>query len=290
MAARTKSEQFRVNAEEKAHLHKAGADAGFPNTSAYLRELTLARTVVTFAGTDIVLIPAFNSSDAHDKRIEAVLLAALKTLNGQTPSQPSVGPPGGPPAPPADGAADSAPADPPAGGVDPPVVGASQDAPPAVPAPASPPPGVAAPPATTGAPPTAARPDVPVSPPSEPSEGAGGEAGDEGQRLGECPQCGGVDGNHQSFCETVTGEPPVEGTASTPATPPVPAGSPIETRRQFIARRGAELLGEGQSPVVATAIAEAEWRKVVGQPTSTECPNCGTVKLDASKPCPDCGA
>lgn len=137
---------------------------------------------------------------------------------------------------------------------------------------------------------------MPVSPPSEPSEGAGGETAPisalraEGSPVGECPLCGGRDGNHQSFCETITGEPPVEGGSPPTAPPPVPTGNPIETREQFIQRRGAELLGEGQSPVVAAAIAEAEWRKALGQPTSTECPNCGTVKLDASKPCPDCGA
>lgn len=128
-------------------------------------------------------------------------------------------------------------------------------------------------------------------PPSPPSSGGGaGSIPGPGETesveplgAGACPHCGGVDGQHQSFCEEIRGEPPVTGTEEV-VTPPAPEGRPIESREQFIERR----VGEGENQIVA----EAEWRQMLsGQAPAASmvaCPVCGTKK-SAAVDCPDCG-
>lgn len=117
-----------------------------------------------------------------------------------------------------------------------------------------------------------------------PEETLTGDAALEPGGTGACPHCGGTDGQHQAFCESLTGEPPVEGTEA-PAGPPEPEGRRIESREDFLHRR---VVDEGEVRLVA----EAEWRQITSsgqQPQTASCTNCGTMKSTAV-PCPDCGA
>ena len=113
--------------------------------------------------------------------------------------------------------------------------------------------------------------------------------------AGACPDCGGRAGQHQSFCEQITGEPPVKGTEAG-APPPAPEGSPIESRTEFVERRVREQAGEGTPEHAARVVAEAEWRQITsaGQqpaapPALQPCTTCGAMKAPNAQ-CRDCGA
>lgn len=117
--------------------------------------------------------------------------------------------------------------------------------------------------------------------------------------VAACPHCGGTEGRHQSFCEEIRGEPPVERPRPETAAPTPEAPPPAtETRERFIERR----VNEGEMRVVA----EAEWRQqeagVIEAPEPPvdaapppptgdrrePCPSCGTLKLPEAQ-CADCG-
>lgn len=248
--ALNKTIQFRADSQEKDHLVKAAKDAGM-SLSEYLRTVVLARTVVVVGeALGVVIVPATDSPTAQDQRVMAAVEGAIKTLNGQASSR-AVGD-------------DAARLD-------------------ASPAPAQPDPESAGETSAVGTP-APVKPDVALSAPA-PSGPASlvGDAALEPGGAGACPNCGGTNGQHQAFCESLTGEPPVEGTEQ-PAGPPEPEGRPIEAREDFLERR----LGEGENVLVA----EAEWRQITSsgqQPQMAACTNCGTMKSTAI-PCPDCGA
>lgn len=259
MAARAKTAQFRITEEEDAHLRKAARDAGFDKLSEYLRAVTLHPTVVVVNGATVTLVPSTitlqDADDALRERFRAIL-AGLK----EAPAQASPGGEGG-------------------------VVGS---APPAVPPPdgtsISPPAGDAHPgPEKSSAPEPLRSPDDGVAPGELEPAGAGA-----------CPDCGGRDGQHQSFCEQVRGEPPVTGTEA-PQGAPAPTGSPIESREQFIERRVREQEAEGAGTSSATIVAEAEWRQLTSAgaqssapPALQPCPTCGAMKAPNAQ-CRDCG-
>lgn len=145
-------------------------------------------------------------------------------------------------------------------------------------------------------------PAVPTSP-SEPDRMVGKPQSDEapvaldaaGSIPGSgktCPDCGGTEGRHQSFCVQVRGEAPVE------IGPGIPTG---EGRNEFIQRRTDEQIDLPKA--TAKTIAEAEWRHAQETPAGAEllegpdvpapvlepCGTCGTMKLPTEQ-CRDCGA
>ena len=336
MAKRTKVAQFRLDEAEDAHLRKAAADAGFKALSDYLRAVTLHPTVVVVSGQDVVLIPSTITLADADEALQHRFRTILAGLQGQeTSPAPATGLPE-PPAPAdspaapdvASGAASPAPDSSPAplaspGGGDGMVGTSTSQAPPAdpeaaagaIPGPGETPPPPSAPPGAGAGSPAAdpsaqgGSPAAAAEPTGVPPEGAGrktlspvgGVAPGELEAAGAdaCPGCGGVNGQHQGFCEQVRGEPPVTGTE-----PPVDAGamtgSAAETREQFVNRRISEQEAEGVGTAGAQLVAEAEWRQIVAggreaadptpPPTQARvpCPTCGTLKLP-TVPCRDCG-
>lgn len=263
MAARAKTAQFRITEEEDAHLRKAATDAGFAKLSEYLRAVTLHPTVVVVSGTQVTLIPSTITLADADEALRARFRTILAGLQ-EAPAPTSPGEGGGmvgsaPPSAPPDGSSIS------------PSAGAQA----AISAPG---------PEKPSAPEPLRSPDDGVAP---------GELEPAG--VGACPDCGGKDGQHQSFCEQVRGEPPVSGT-ETGGAPPAPTGSPIESREQFIERRVREQEAEGAGTSAATIVAEAEWRRLTsaGQqpaapPALQPCPTCGAMKAPTAQ-CRDCGA
>lgn len=124
--------------------------------------------------------------------------------------------------------------------------------------------------------------------------------------IPNCPDCGAPGGQHQGYCIRVTGEPPVRAVGRTTELERKPAETtPLENQEQFVARRREELLAEGQNDVMATAIAEGEWRKRLAPPEPAAqpaaaavappafqqeaCGSCGLMKLPTEQ-CRDCGA
>lgn len=166
--------------------------------------------------------------------------------------------------------------------------GGAPTAPPSPPEPASSPP--QAPPAAaphSPAAPAAAAPAVP---------------------LAKCPDCGAPGGQHQAYCIQVTGRPPVRGPEDPPLTPESAAAmSAVESREDFIARRRAELVADGEQEPIAQAVAEGEWRQLTNSelpapvPAAAQAPPappsfaqepcraCGCMKLPTEQ-CRDCGA
>lgn len=303
MSKRTKTAQFRVNAEEDGHLRKAAEDAGM-KLSDYLRAVCLNRSVVVVAEQGVVVIPAATSSSEADqelmRRLEQKIAVAGQEENPAPQGSPS--PIAGPsaakppsPAPTPAAASGSPPAAPAAletspGGGDG-MVGASASQ--ELPAVASQASGHddrgAAAGAIPGSGETVLR--------THQEEHAPGEFEPGGPDA--CPHCGGTEGRHQSFCEEIRGEPPVEEPEPEAKAPPQPAP---ETREQFVERR----VNEGEMRVVA----EAEWRQQESgvietpppppappaappqpQPPADRrqvCPSCGTLKLPEAQ-CADCG-
>lgn len=266
MAKRSKSPQFRVTPEEDEHLRQAAKDADM-KLSDYLRAVVLHATVVVVDGMSVTLIPSTVTLAEADEALRARFRAILLQLQGQGESPAS------------SEAAACLPQQPPAPG-----------SPPATPAPPEPP--RAAPPSSPG---TADQGTVGAS--SSAAAPAPAPGGDAGASPGEhepehelavssierCAHCGGTEGRHQSFCETVRGEPPV-----------APAAAEADSgKAAYVAAR----VGEGEMQVVA----EAEWRQRQAQPDAAPalqptavdaakqpCPSCGTMKLPAVQ-CPDCG-
>lgn len=150
------------------------------------------------------------------------------------------------------------------------------------------------PPAPDSPPATPASPDerdVPMvgASPSPPATAATDAAGLQPGPGKTCPDCGGTEGRHQSFCEQVRGEPPV---TNTEQDAPEPTGSPVETHEHYVRRRvDDQLEGRNISESAAKAVAEAEWRQITSgaAPQQEPCPTCGTLKLPEAQ-CRDCGA
>lgn len=281
MAKRSARADFRITDEEDKHLRQASVDAGYAKFSEYLRALTLERTILAVGADQLVVIPAASTSIEDDKRIEARIAALVEAANGQAqgapaPDQPPVAPAPAPVVPPPahPEPAPSSPREPDG------TVGAS----PPDEAPAAPPPSLPAAdslPAAGSQPGSAETSSVPPSP--------GAPAGPTPPAQGICPHCGGREGQHQSFCETITGESPV-------TAPAVAAG--VETHEQFVARR----VSEGE----ISAVAEAEWRQLATGPVPdpapvaapaaaapppaalAPCSSCGTMKNPAAQ-CRECG-
>lgn len=261
MSKRSKTAQFRITPEEDAHLRAAAKDAGFGQLSEYLRAVTLHDTVVVVGAERVIAIPSTVSSEAEDELVRERLRAVLIGLrtppgSGQEESQAPTGgsvagtfPPGSPTE--------------------------------ATPAPDSPP----ATPASPG--PSDGDSMVGASAPSSPAEPALPATGSVAPGETFCSHCGGTDGQHQSFCEAVTGHSPV------PETEAAPEGTDDEAMRRYVETR----VNEGEHRLVA----EAEWRqRSEGTPppateqaaqnsqTLAACPGCGAMKSPAAQ-CADCG-
>lgn len=304
---RTKTAQFRVTAEEDAHLRDAAEKAGL-KLSDYLRAVSLTRSVVVVGEQATVVIPATTSPRDADEELMGRMRAILKGLQEQDASP---APPTGSPSPPTPSAAAPLPPSSP----QPASTAAAPDSPPPPKATSSPSEGdgmVGAsssqePPAAGAAAPVPAAGAIPGSGETvirtRQDEHAPGEFEPGGAAA--CPHCGGTEGRHQSFCEEIRGEPPVEPEVpegTEPPQPAPPAAPAPETREQFVDRR----VEEGELRVVA----EAEWRQQeagviaapeppaqaapqAAAPTATAerrepCPSCGTLKLPEAQ-CPDCG-
>lgn len=269
--------QFRVGDAEREHLRQAAVDAGYESASAYVRDVVLNRIVVVANHTGVVVIPGTETPEADDQRVLDVVTRAVEAMNSAQDREPAAveSPQALPaaepvelkPAPPAS-APDPASTTSPGGGGELVGSGASHEPP------------VAA--ATAGS----------IPGPGETVRGREGLQAAPGELEpggpGACPGCGGTDGRHQSFCEKVTGEPPVTGTEAPTELPEAPAV--IESHEEYVARR----IAEGESAVVA----EAEWRqRTSGQApvarqtgSNVTCRVCGTVSSSTTVACPDCGS
>lgn len=258
MAKRSARADFRITQEESEHLRQAAKDAGLV-FSDYLRALTLDRTVLAVGPVELTVIPAATTSPEEDLRIEARIAELIRVAaTGQAQSAP---------------APDETPAPATA-----PVVPTPAHSEPAPPSPSEPD-GMAG--ASTSG--SATEPAVGVA--------TGRDAQNDPGSAKTCPHCGGRNGQHQSFCETITGESPVTDPAPTPG---------VETREQFVARR----VSEGE----IAAVAEAEWRQLSTGPAPdpapvaaaapaaaapppaalAPCPSCATMKNPAAQ-CRECG-
>lgn len=109
-----------------------------------------------------------------------------------------------------------------------------------------------------------------------------------------CPSCGARGGQHQPWCEVLTGESPVPPENEADRRQEQQTQSAAESFDQFIDRRVSELEGMGRTTAVATAEAQAEWEAATTAPAAapaTEpraCPACGTVVGPQAQVCPTC--